>query len=166
MRGLSSLNGTIAREPWNLSTIKNMIVKAIQRTKVAMTTPALQGLVWPPHCRAKAKHTRKPSNEENPGRSGCKTISFQLAGTGLMCPGTLKNSKHIITIGPPRGRLIQKHHHQETSLVKTPPRTGPRMVDTIKTPIQLPINTGRFLGSATTLIRRTDPPRVPAAPNH
>lgn len=107
----------------------------------------------------------KAHEKENPGRSSCKIISFQVVGTGLMCPGTRKNSKHIMTIGPPRGRLIQKHHRQATSLVKTPPRTGPRMVDTIKTPIQLPINTGRLLGSATTLIRITDPPRVPAAPN-
>lgn len=44
----------------------------------------------------------------------------------------------------PRGMLSQKHHLQETLVVKTPPSTGPRQAAVPAEEAAMPMNSGRL----------------------
>lgn len=136
----------------------------IHMTKVAITEPLLHALVWPPYCSAKVKQTTELSSKLKPGRSSCSRISFHEAFGSLICFGTWKKSNAMPIIGPPTGKLIQKHHRQVTFVVKAPPIRGPITVENIKMAIQRPISMGRCWGGATKLIMRTEPAKVPAIP--
>ena len=56
------------------------------------------------------------------------------------------------------------HHLQVTSEVNTPPRRGPRTVEPMKTPIQIPISRGRASGAVVKLMIKTEPLKVPEQP--
>ena len=71
----------------------------------------------------------------------------------------------IAIVTPPRGRLIQKHHRQVTSLVKTPPSSGPTTEEIPKTAPKAPCTAGRFRSGK--VLRRivTAPLTIPELPS-
>lgn len=142
MRGLSNLKGIIAREFWKCSIETKPMNKTMDIIKVAMTGPSLHALVWPPHSMANVRHTSDASKANKPGKSSCIKISFHVPGAGLICSGICRSNTSRVMIGNPSGKLIQKHHRQLAPLVKAPPMIGPRMVETIKTPVQMPMSRG------------------------
>jgi hypothetical protein len=95
-----------------------MRLKEIHSTKVAITEPLLHASDWPPHSKAIVKHTSATSKKLKPGRSSCSRISFHVAGVGLICFGTSRKSINRVTMGPPSGKLIQKHHRHLALLLR------------------------------------------------
>lgn len=56
------------------------------------------------------------------------------------------------------------YHVQVASEVNTPPRRGPRTVEPMKIPIQIPISRGLVLGTAAKIMIKTEPLKVPEQP--
>lgn len=84
-------------------------------TNNPMTTLELHDLEMPPSCKTRKMQTNAPRKMAIPGKSNARGISFGVVEAILDQAGVLKKIKIMSMVAPPMGRLIQKHHLQETS---------------------------------------------------
>lgn len=83
-----------------------------------------QVYVKPPHCNASNKETMAQIRNIAPAIS--MFFSLSLTVKWLYCrSGFVKKKNTTASETAPNGRLIQKHHRQESRSVNAPPRIGP-----------------------------------------
>ena len=103
IRGFTSRKGIKARAPWKLSTMMSMMLKTIQRTRVAITEPLLHALVWPLDCRAAISSRQCIIFHRRQIRRRCNCLSCVSAFRARSC---FRNEHHHRCVGQENGRNL------------------------------------------------------------